>query len=78
MSNINHKSNEAFTNRDFTARRRYDDIAVFIHNYEQQIDQLLSSLGVDSVDLVTEDEDTNEEDEKRKYLIMLTTLWTLT
>ncbi|HWO95137.1 hypothetical protein [Paenibacillus ehimensis] len=66
MNAINHKSNDAFVKRDFIARRQYDDIAVSLHNYEQQIDQFVATLSVDTVDLVNEDNDSDEETEKRK------------
>lgn len=65
MNAINLKSNDAFANRDFAARRKYDDMAVFIYDYEQQIDQFVASLGVDAVDIV-DDEDTDEEAERKK------------
>jgi hypothetical protein len=68
MNAINHKSNDAFAKRDFAARRQYDDMAVFIYDYEQQIDQFVATLGVDAVDLINEDEETDEEAEKKKIL----------
>ncbi|WP_068505357.1 hypothetical protein [Paenibacillus kribbensis] len=66
MNSINHRSNDAFTKRDFAARRQYDDMAVFIHDYEQQIDQFVATLSVEAIDLVNEDDDTDEETEKNK------------
>ena len=66
MNAINQKSNDAFVKRDFTSRRQYDDMAIFIHEYEQQIDQFVATIGVDAVDLLNDDEDTDEEAERKK------------
>ncbi|MGM1019019.1 MAG: hypothetical protein ACQEXV_00310 [Bacillota bacterium] len=65
MNAINHKLNDAFAKRDFNARRQYDDVALFIHDYEQKIVQLVSTLDVEAVDVINA-EDTDEEAEKNK------------
>lgn len=61
MNSINEKSGEAFGNRDFASRRKYDDMAIVIHEYEQYLDSLINLIDVDVVD---DRSDTDEEEEK--------------
>lgn len=67
MNAISHKSNDAFDKRDFAARRRYDEIAQFVYEYEQNLDQLITKIGVDATDFI-EEEDKDEENERKKIL----------
>ncbi len=49
MNEINDKMSEAFAHRDFATRKKYDEIAEAIYEYEQKLEQLMSLLEVDEV-----------------------------
>ncbi len=64
MNAINNKSNDSFHKRDFQTRRQYDELALFVYDYEQLIDQFINKLNVDSVEFI-DDEDADEEAERK-------------
>lgn len=65
MNSISHKSNDAFVKRDFVTRKRFDEIAQSVYSYEQKLDEVITLLSVDSVEML-DNEEPDEEAEKKK------------
>jgi len=66
MNAIGEKIIEAVHNRDFTTKQKFDQLALSLHEYEQQIIQTAAKLELEDVELDSTDvEDSDEEKDKR-------------
>jgi hypothetical protein len=55
MNPINVKINEAFLNRDFNTREKFDQMVIAIYKYEQLIAEIVNQLEVELLDIQPED-----------------------